>query len=189
MVCFPPPPLNVNPHKWRHPVMNLSKAPSYMKNKPSPPPLMKNIQFEYTSACVRGKIPITMNTRYEAIICTKILLQLTQVADETMDPESTLLPHLHGEGTSQIQLNTINSNTKRQPQTKSKWNNTNATEDICNSSVIYCENNTGAMHCMIYWMNSQLTYFTMWRLFKAHNLHTATIRYDYIKERINLGRD
>jgi hypothetical protein len=50
------------------------------------PPAQKNTQFENTFACVSGQIPITMNTRYEAIGHIKILSHRTQVADETMDP-------------------------------------------------------------------------------------------------------
>jgi hypothetical protein len=57
-----------------------------MQKMPLPPQLTKNTQFENTFACVSGQIPITMNTRYEAIGRIKILLQRTQVADETVDP-------------------------------------------------------------------------------------------------------
>jgi hypothetical protein len=86
--------------------------------KATSPPPTKNIQFENTFTCVSGQIPITMNTGYEVIERIKmLLLHRTQVADETMDPQPTLLPHLHGVGTSQIQSNTINSNTKGQPHT------------------------------------------------------------------------
>ena len=84
------------------------------------PPLSKNIQLENIFACVSGQIPITMNTQYEVIGCIKILLHLTQVADETMDPQPTLLPQLHGVGTSQIQFKTINCSAKGQPHTQNK---------------------------------------------------------------------
>lgn len=56
---------------------------------PPHPPLMKNIQFENTFACVSGETPITMNTTYEVIGLIKILLHRTQVADEIMDPQPT----------------------------------------------------------------------------------------------------
>jgi hypothetical protein len=85
--------------------------------KAPPPPPTKNIQFENTFTCVRSQIPTTMNTGYGVIEHIKILLYRTQVADETMDPQPILLPHLHGVGTSQIQSNTINCSAKEQPHT------------------------------------------------------------------------
>ena len=82
-----------------------------------PPPLTKNVHFENTFACVSGQIPITMNTRSEVIRCIKIQLRWTQVADETMYPQPTMLPYLHGVDPSQIQCNTINCRAKGQPHT------------------------------------------------------------------------
>ena len=87
----------------------------YAEKATSPP--TKNIQFENTFTCVSGQIPITMNAGYEVIERIKILLYKTQVADETMGPQPTLLPHLHGVRTSQIQSNTINCSAKGQPHT------------------------------------------------------------------------
>lgn len=42
-----------------------------------------------------------MSTRYEAIRGIKTLLHLTEVTDETMDPQPTLLPQLNEIGISQ----------------------------------------------------------------------------------------